>query len=127
MQATGQRDTDIEMTIRRSLHARGHRYRVDHSPVSSVRSRPDIVFTGKKLAIYIDGCFWHGCPEHATWPKKNSEFWREKIERNRQRDRRAAAELRAAGWEVMRIWEHVPVEVAVERIERALALLGNEK
>lgn len=120
MQATGQRDTAAELTIRRLLHARGYRYRVDYRPIPGLRSRPDIVFTRQKLAVYIDGCFWHGCPIHATWPKKNARFWKEKIEANRERDHRATTQLEESGWTVMRIWEHEEPESTVDRIVAVL-------
>src|SRR6266851_3436268 len=90
MQATGRRDTPPELEIRSLLHRRGYRFRVDVSPVSSSRSRADIVFSGLKVAVYIDGCFWHGCPVHGTWPKSSSDWWRKKIEANRDRDARAS-------------------------------------
>ena len=124
MQATGQRDTPAEMAIRRILHARGHRYRVDFRPVRHLRSKADIVFTRLKLAVYVDGCFWHGCPVHATIPTKNRVFWYEKIEANRERDERVSSALRAAGWEVLRIWEHEEPQRAVERVQAALERLG---
>lgn len=82
--------------------------------------RGDIVFTKRKLVVFVDGCFWHGCPEHATAPKNNADWWREKLAANVARDSRANNELRGLGWTVLRVWEHESTEVAVERILRAL-------
>jgi DNA mismatch endonuclease, patch repair protein len=120
MRRTAQRDTAAEVAIRRELHRRGHRYRVDLRPSSQLRTRADVVFTRWRVAVFIDGCFWHGCPNHWTAPKANSAWWQEKIEANVARDRRADAGLAAEGWLVVRIWEHEPVSLGVDRIERAL-------
>ena len=120
MRRTAQRDTAAEVAIRRELHRRGHRYRVDLRPSSRLRTRADVVFTRWRVAVFIDGCFWHGCPNHWTAPKANSAWWREKIEANVARDRRADEELAAGGWVVVRIWEHEQVPIGVDRIERAL-------
>lgn len=81
-----------------------------------MRSRADIVFPRVRLAIYVDGCFWHGCPEHATWPKTNDQWWRAKIEANVRRDRRVDEQLIQAGWRPVRIWEHEDPQRAVDRI-----------
>jgi DNA mismatch endonuclease (patch repair protein) len=116
MQATRRRDTPAELALRRELRARGLRYRVDYPPLENLRRRADIVFTRAKVAVFCDGCWWHGCPEHRTWPKANAEWWREKIDANQRRDRDTDARLAAAGWVVVRVWEHeVPVQAA-ERI-----------
>ena len=106
MARTGRRDTKPEIEIRRLLYARGLRYRVDQPVLEGVRRRADLVFRTARVAVFIDGCFWHGCPEHATWPKHNAEFWREKIEANRQRDRDTDRRLIEEGWRVVRVWEH---------------------
>lgn len=84
--------------------------------------RPDFVFRRERVCVFVDGCFWHGCPRHATWPQQNGAFWREKILRNRARDRRVTRELRAAGWSVVRIWEHALKKPgpALARLRRAL-------
>jgi len=101
------------MALRRALHAQGLRYRVDRPVVPGQRTRADIVFSGKKVAIFVDGCFWHGCPAHATAPKRNAAWWRNKIVYNRRRDDAADAALGANGWTVVRIWEHDdPIESA---------------
>ena len=120
MSNTGQRDTPAEMKIRRRLHAMGLRYRVDIPVLKRLRRRPDIVFTKARVAVFVDGCFWHGCPEHGTWPKRNAEFWRDKIETNRRRDRDTNERLEAAGWKVIRVWEHEDPEEAAERIASAV-------
>src|SRR5262245_48955304 len=86
MQAAGPRDTAPELALRRELHRRGFRYRVDASVLHGVRRRADIVFRSAKVVVFVDGCFWHGCPIHGTWPKANAAFWREKITTNRKRD-----------------------------------------
>ena len=120
MRRTAQRDTAAEVAIRRELHRRGHRYRVDLRPSSQLRTRADVVFTRWRVAVLIDGCFWHGCPDHWKAPKANSAWWREKIEANVARDRRADVGLAAEGWLVVRIWEHEDVSIGVDRIQRAL-------
>jgi DNA mismatch endonuclease (patch repair protein) len=108
------RDTDVEMALRRALHAAGMRYRVHRKPLKGVRREADILFGPSKVAVFVDGCFWHGCPEHATWPKRNSEFWRTKIEGNQRRDQDTDERLAAAGWLALRVWEHEdPIEAAL--------------
>ena len=107
MARTGRRDTKPELELRRALFARGLRYRVDAPDRSrQYAGAADIVFAAAKVAVFVDGCFWHGCPDHATWPKANEEFWREKIETNRLRDRDTDRRLAEAGWSVVRVWEH---------------------
>jgi DNA mismatch endonuclease (patch repair protein) len=118
MARTGQRDTKPEFELRRILHSRGLRYRVDRPVLPEVRRRADLVFARTRVVVFVDGCFWHGCPEHATWPKRNAEFWREKIETNRLRDRDTDKRLAAAGWRVERVWEHEDIAVAADRIEQ---------
>jgi len=120
MQATLRRDTPPELKIRSLLHRRGYRFRVDARPLKSQKSRADIVLKRFRVAVYIDGCFWHGCPLHATWPKANASWWREKIESNRYRDARANAVLMASGWVVVRIWEHEDPSTALDRIVHQL-------
>jgi DNA mismatch endonuclease (patch repair protein) len=116
MSATGQKDTPPELKIRKLLLAMGLRYRVDHSVLTKPRRKGDIVFQRLKVAIFVDGCFWHGCPIHGTWPKANAEFWRKKIETNRQRDLDTNRRLEKAGWKVIRIWEHENPREAAEMI-----------
>lgn len=93
---------------------------MDRPVLEGVRRRPDLVFGPARVAVFVDGCFWHGCPEHATWPKNNEAFWREKIETNRLRDRDTDRRLAEAGWEVVRVWEHEDMEEAADRLERIL-------
>lgn len=112
----GQRDTEPEMRLRRVLFARGLRYRVDRAPLRGVRRRADIVFGPAKVAVYVDGCFWHSCPEHATVPKNNREWWIEKLEANVARDRDTDRQLAEAGWQVIRVWEHEDMEAAADRV-----------
>lgn len=120
MARTGRRDTRPELALRRVLYSRGLRYRVDRPVLTGVRRRPDLVFIGARVAVFVDGCFWHGCPDHATWPASNAVFWREKIEANRQRDADTDARLAAAGWIVVRVWEHENPIVAADRVEAAV-------
>ena len=116
------RDTQIELEIRRRLHARGLRYRVDAKPLPATRRKADLVFPTAKVAVFIDGCFWHGCPVHATWPKQNAEFWREKIKANRLRDADTNLRLSDMGWTVLRFWEHEPPIEAVETIAQTVVM-----
>jgi DNA mismatch endonuclease, patch repair protein len=121
MQANKRCDTAPEVALRSALHARGLRFRKDFrlSDVAS-RPRPDIVFPRAKVAIFVDGCFWHCCPEHGRPPASNTDYWTPKLERNVERDRTNNAALRGAGWNVVRIWEHVPLDEAVAIALRAL-------
>ncbi|MGW1490729.1 very short patch repair endonuclease [Streptomyces sp. NPDC002402] len=100
------RDTAPEVAVRKLLHASGLRYRVN-VPVPGMRRRTiDIVFGPAKVAVFLDGCFWHGCPQHATQPKANAEWWRTKLDKNMARDRETTQHLEAEGWTVLRFWEH---------------------
>jgi len=116
MQSVRQRDTSVEMRLRSALHRMGFRYRVDQRPLPEVKRRADLVFPTERIAVFVDGCFWHVCPFHATWPKTNADWWREKLEANRTRDAATDAELQARGWTVVRIWGHESVQEAVERV-----------
>jgi len=118
MSTLARRDTKPELALRRELHRRGMRFRVQVKVPGNNRRTIDIAFTRVRLAVYVDGCFWHGCPEHHNAPKSNSEWWRWKVERNQERDRDTDRELRAAGWEVVRIWEHEAVLDAADSVER---------
>lgn len=120
MRRQRRRDTTLEIEIRRRLHAAGYRFRVDHRLEQSLRVRGDIVFTRRRVVVFIDGCFWHGCPLHATEPKNNAEWWREKLAANIDRDRRTRSELEVLGWTVVQVWEHEPPETAVEAIRALL-------
>ncbi|WP_244521406.1 very short patch repair endonuclease [Bauldia litoralis] len=111
-----QKGTQAELDLRRVLHARGLRYRIQVPLLAKPRRVADIVFTSARIAVFVDGCFWHGCPEHASWPKSNAAFWRKKIETNRSRDADTDQRLRALGWRIVRIWEHEDVSDAAGRI-----------
>ncbi|MFJ9313447.1 very short patch repair endonuclease [Pimelobacter simplex] len=113
MQGNRGRDTEPELAVRRALHAMGLRYRVDARPVPELNRRADVVFTKAKVAVFIDGCYWHGCPEHGTAARTNADYWGPKIQRNRDRDADTNRRLEEAGWTVARFWEHeVPIVVA---------------
>ena len=110
------RDTQPEVALRRSLFAMGKRYRV-HYPVPGMPRRAiDIAFTRARLAVFVDGCFWHSCPQHATSPTNNAEWWATKLERNRQRDAESDEHLQSLGWTVVRVWEHEPSAEAAARV-----------
>lgn len=114
-------DTDPELRLRRVLHSRGLRYRIHRRPLTTLRCRPDIVFGPARVAVFVDGCFWHGCPTHVSWPKANGGWWREKIQRTRDRDAATTSELVANGWFVLRFWEHEDPVVAADTVEQVLA------
>jgi DNA mismatch endonuclease, patch repair protein len=120
MSRLGQRDTGPEIALRSELHSRGLRFRVDKAPVQGVRSRADVVFGPDKVAVYVDGCFWHCCPQHGTMPKANAGFWERKLTRNRERDAETDRSLREHGWEVVRVWEHEEAVEAADRVEDVL-------
>ena len=110
-----------EASLRRELHARGLRYRKNPSLRTSVGVvRPDLTFAGPKVAVFVDGCFWHSCPLHGTTPGTNRDYWEPKLRRNRERDRLVTAALTAEGWTVVRVWEHEPLEGAAAAVETAV-------
>lgn len=113
MSRIGSRDTGPELALRRSLFRLGLRYRI-HRRIGDA-GRVDIAFVGLKIAVLIDGCFWHGCPRHGTEPKTHSVFWKTKLDGNRSRDRRQNLALRRSGWKVLRFWEH-QIEEDLERV-----------
>lgn len=115
MLANRRRDTRPELAVRRLIHAAGLRYRVDFPPLGG-RRRADIVFTRQRLAVFIDGCFWHGCALHRTTPKRNGDYWLPKLARNVERDRETDQALGEAGWSVLRFWEHENPHEVAERI-----------
>ena len=94
------------MALRRELHRRGLRYFVDRAPLKGMRRRADVVFPRRKVAVYVDGCFWHSCPIHATQPRNNAQWWADKLSANVARDRNTDERLEAEGWTVVRVWEH---------------------
>lgn len=112
--------TKPEMEVRRRLHAQGFRYRVNYRAVLEVRRTADIAFTRHKIAVFIDGCFWHGCPAHYTAPTKNAEYWAEKVARNRHRDLETSAIYERNGWTVLRFWGHDDSLCIVEAVTRAV-------
>lgn len=112
--------TKPELALRRELHRRGKRFFVDRAPIPGMRRRADIVFPRRKVAVYVDGCFWHSCPDHATFPKNNAEWWAAKLAGNVARDRDTDARLIAAGWTVVRIWEHERPDTAADLVTDAL-------
>ncbi|MGV0788679.1 very short patch repair endonuclease [Mycolicibacterium sp. XJ2] len=117
MQANRWRDTRPELTLRSELFRRGLRYRVNKRPMPSLRRTADIIFSAAKVAVFVDGCFWHGCEEHHTVSKTNPEYWSEKVRQNRARDADTNLRLVAEGWFPVRIWEHESVHDAADRIE----------
>ncbi|MGZ0139944.1 very short patch repair endonuclease [Rhodococcus qingshengii] len=120
MSAQRRRDTKPEIALRRELHRRGLRYFVDRAPVKGVRRRADLVFPRRKVAVFVDGCFWHSCPQHATFPKNNAQWWTDKLAANVVRDRDTDARLAEQGWTVIRVWEHEDPLVAAERVQKAM-------
>jgi DNA mismatch endonuclease (patch repair protein) len=117
MQRQRRRDTAPELALRSLLHRRGFRFRVDYK-LPGLRRRADIAFPSARVAVFVDGCFWHGCPEHASWPRANAAWWRDKIESNRRRDSDTDERLFDEGWISVRIWEHEPAAEAARRVGR---------
>jgi DNA mismatch endonuclease (patch repair protein) len=117
------RDTAPELAVRSAAHKLGLRFRVAARPVPGLRRTADLVFPRLQLAVFVDGCFWHGCPMHATSPSLNRDFWRTKLERNRARDRETDAVLETAGWSILRVWEHEDPQEAALRIRCVVAEL----
>jgi DNA mismatch endonuclease (patch repair protein) len=115
------RDTKPEVALRRELHRRGLRYFVDRAPLKGMRRRADLVFPRRKVAVYVDGCFWHSCPIHATKPRNNAQWWADKLAANVARDRDTDTRLIEEGWRVVRIWEHEDPVVAAQRVVDDLA------
>lgn len=118
MEVQRRRDTVPEVLLRRELHRRGLRYRVDQRIEGLPRKRVDIVFSRQKVAVFVDGCFWHSCPLHGSKPKNNATWWAEKLRANEDRDRSADEKLRELGWHVIRVWEHEEPVTAADRVER---------
>lgn len=121
MSAQRSKDTEPELALRRALHGMGLRYRVHVQPLPSLRRKADIVFPRARVAVFVDGCFWHGCPEHGRRRHEvNAWYWPEKIARNQRRDADTDDRLHGAGWTVVRVWEHEPAAAAAERIADAV-------
>jgi DNA mismatch endonuclease (patch repair protein) len=123
MKAAKPRDTAPEKALRSELYKKGLRYRVDVRPIKELNRRADIVFQSAKVAIFVDGCFWHGCPKHGTQAKANAEFWKNKIKQNQIRDMETNQLLKKAGWKVIRVWEHEDSAKMSERIYKIIAKL----
>jgi DNA mismatch endonuclease (patch repair protein) len=124
MQANRRANTKPEVALRSALHRLGYRYRKDFRiAIGTMKVRPDVVFTARRVAVFVDGCFWHVCPEHGREPTTNEWYWTPKLRRNVERDKAADAALIAAGWRVVRLWEHVPLPLAVENV---LAVLHDD-
>jgi DNA mismatch endonuclease, patch repair protein len=121
MRANRPRDTSPEIRLRSALHRRGLRFRVHRKPESGLRTTADVLFGPARVAVYVDGCFWHSCPLHGNLPKSNREWWQRKLLANTARDRRNDAALRASGWHVIRVWEHENPEIAADRISGTIA------
>lgn len=126
MKGNRRADTRPEVALRAALHARGLRFRKDYLvPVAGRRpTRIDIAFTRTRVAVFVDGCFWHSCPEHGHTPRANTAYWKPKLERNKLRDSAVTDALREAGWSVVRVWEHVPLSDAATMIANAVAVLA---
>ncbi|NYI81046.1 DNA mismatch endonuclease Vsr [Nocardioides panzhihuensis] len=124
MQGNRGRDTKPEMAVRRLIHANGLRYRVNARPEGDLRRTADIVFTRIKVAVFIDGCFWHGCPTHFTMPRANREFWERKIQHNMARDGETTMVLTQRGWTVLRFWEHESPDDIAETIATTVSERG---
>lgn len=117
MRANKSKDTKPELALRRELHRRGMRYRIHHRPVPDRPHTADVAFPRKRVAVFVDGCFWHGCPEHWRAPKTNPDFWLAKVRGNRRRDHAIDLELAARGWRVVRAWEHERVRDVADRVQ----------
>ncbi|ODR14192.1 very short patch repair endonuclease [Mycobacterium shimoidei] len=120
MQGNRSRDTAPEVAVRRLVHAMGLRYRVNVQPLPNLRRTADMAFTRQRVAVFIDGCFWHGCPDHHRQPRTNPDYWAAKVQRNRARDTATDEALAAAGWTVLRFWEHQPPAEVAEAVRAAV-------
>lgn len=120
MQGNRGRDTRPEVAVRRLVHAQGLRYRVNARPEPDLRRTADLLFTRARVAVFLDGCYWHGCPQHFTMPSTNRDYWSTKIEHNKERDRHTSAMLAERGWFVLRFWEHQPPEAVARSIEQVV-------
>jgi DNA mismatch endonuclease, patch repair protein len=116
MQAVRQRDTEPERALRSALHRLGLRFRIHRQLIAEVRRSVDVVFPTQRIAVFVDGCFWHACPIHGTMARANKRFWREKLNANRRRDNDTNRRLSSAGWLVVRVWEHEDAYAAATRI-----------
>lgn len=126
MRRQRRRDTAPEIVLRSALHRSGLRFRVDY-PLAGLRRRADLAFPTERVAVFVDGCFWHGCPEHGTAPKANAAWWRDKIAANVARDRETVVRLEEAGWLVVRVWEHEAVNHSAPRVASAVEARRRER
>lgn len=117
------RDTGPELRLRRAIWALGLRYRLK----SGLTGRPDLVFPTDRVVVFLDGCFWHGCARHLTWPRTNAAFWKRKITRNQRRDREVTARLQDDGWIVLRFWEHEIAQDLDRAVSRVLSALNRQR
>jgi DNA mismatch endonuclease (patch repair protein) len=121
MAAVRRSNTTPELILRKALHAAGYRFRKDYPIRAGGRLiRPDVAFTRRRVAVFVDGCFWHGCPTHGQVPATNVAFWTAKLDANIKRDRLQDRLLKAEGWSIVRIWEHEPIEGALAEVIRAV-------
>ncbi|MEU5739189.1 very short patch repair endonuclease [Streptomyces tendae] len=125
MRANRSRDSHPEMALRRAVHALGLRYRVCKRPLPSLRRTADLVFSRARVAVFLDGCFWHGCPKHHSTPRTHSAYWSNKIRGNQDRDRDTDAQLAAAGWLAIRVWEHEDPTQAAHLIAQSVRARSN--
>lgn len=121
MSRAPRRDTAPELALRKELHRRGMRFRVVYPVPGDRRRSIDVAFTRQRLAVFVDGCFWHGCPVHGTQPTANRDWWEAKLQANNDRDRDTDHMLASAGWRVLRIWEHVSADKAADLVQAVLA------
>ncbi|WP_354594634.1 very short patch repair endonuclease [Frigoribacterium sp. PvP054] len=121
MSRIARRDTAPELALRRALHAEGWRFFVDRT-VEGTRCRPDLSFPRLRVAVFVDGCFWHYCEAHTHLPRRNGDYWLDKLSGNRRRDAATTSRLEVAGWTVVRVWEHDPLDDAVRRVESELVM-----
>lgn len=127
MRANRSRDTKPELALRRALHALGLRYRVHIRPVPDAACEPDIIFTRRRVAVFVDGCYWHGCPQHHRAPRAHADYWAVKIARNMERDRDTDQRLIQSGWLPLRVWEHEDPDSAASRIAEVVRARQNDR
>ena len=120
MQGNRSRDTKPEMAVRSAVHRRGIRFRVSARPQPEIARTADLVLRKTRIAVFVDGCYWHGCPDHHTQPATNAQYWADKIARNVERDSETTAYLQQAGWTVLRFWEHEDPEAVADRVQKAV-------
>ena len=124
MQGNRGRDTGPELAVRSAVHSRGLRYRVNTRPLPELRRTADLVFSRPRVAVFVDGCWWHGCEEHYSAPRANSDYWNRKVESNRRRDADTNSRLQEAGWIVLRFWEHDDPEQVATQVEEVVRPRG---